>query len=73
MSCCQPPRHGEPFDPACEGPQERDLERFGEADYTLDELGVGDEQPEEPVALRKTWTAVAALLALVAFVVVFIL
>jgi len=71
--CCNI-RQGDPFDPEDEGPQECDLRRYGDdAEYTLDELGVGDEAAEEPAALRRGWTTLAALLGLVAFIVAFVI
>ncbi len=85
MSCCPGPKTGKEFDPACEGPSEADLDRFGGDTDACPNCG---EEVWHDAAIcpscrsaiqdradsaRKPWVMALGIAALVAFVLVFVL
>lgn len=85
MSCGCGPRCAPDLDPRDEGPSEEDLERFGAYDRACPTCGAdvyhdaamcpacGHAIRETTGSGTKTWVAVTALVATVAFVLVFVL
>jgi len=82
MGCCSGPRPGRPRD-IDEGPSQADIERFGGDEITCPECCAevyydatfchecGHVIEEKATGTSKPWVAVAAVVALVAFVLVF--
>jgi len=85
MSCCPGPKTGKEFDPDCEGPSDADLDRFGGDSAHCSNCGeeIWHDTPicpncrtiveERLDSSKKPWVVAVGVVALIAFVLVFVL